>query len=184
MRATSRGATEMRAPLLLVALLAACAAACSPTLDWREVSPPGGGFAVLLPGKPRHEARTIVLDGAEVTMRMVSVHADGLAFGAGYADFPPGADAAALARRVTATRDALIANIGGRLTAQSEIALEGHRGTDFRARGRVRDAEYFVAGRVYAVGDRLYQIAVIGRADAAAWADAELFLGSFRLLPR
>lgn len=174
----------MRALALAVAALAALAVACSPALDWREVSSPEGGFAVLFPGKPRSEARAIVIDGAEVSMRMFSVHADGLAFGAGYADFPPGASPEARARRMAATRDALVANVDGRITAQAEVTLDGHRGVDFRARGRVRDADYFVAGQVYAVGDRLYQLAVVAREDAAARADAELFLGSFRLLAR
>jgi hypothetical protein len=167
----------------LVVLVALCAA-CSPALDWREFSWGEGGFAVLMPGKPRSESRALSIDGVEVTMRMFSVHADGLAFGVGYADFPPGAGDAVRSRRIAATRDALVANIDGRLASQSDVALDGHRGIDFRAQGRVRDAGYFVAGRVYAVGDRLYQLAVVGREDAAAKADPELFLGSFRLLQR
>lgn len=169
--------------IALVVLTALCAA-CSPALDWREFSWPDGGFAVLLPGKPRSESRALALDGVEVTMRMFSVRADGLAFGVGYADFPPGASEAVQSRRIAATRDALVTNIDGRLASQADIALDGHRGIDFRAEGRVGDAGYFVAGRVYAVGDRLYQLAVVGRQEAAATADAELFLGSFRLLAR
>ncbi|MCU0805491.1 MAG: hypothetical protein MUF79_10445 [Burkholderiales bacterium] len=173
----------MRTRRALIIVFAAIAAACSPALDWREFSWREGGFAVLLPGKPRSESRPLVIDGVEVTMRMFSVRAEGLAFGVGYADFPPGGGAEAQARRIAATRDALVANIDGRLTAQGDVALERHRGIDFRATGRVRDTDYFVAGRVYAAGDRLYQLAVVGRADAATTADAELFLGSLRLLP-
>jgi len=173
----------MRALRILIVAATALAAACSPSLDWREFRWPEGGFAVLLPGKPRSESRTITIDGVEVTMRMFSAQAEGLAFGVGYADFPAGASGDARARRVAATRDSLVANVDGRLTAQTDVMLDGHRGTDFRAKGRVRDVDYFVAGRAYAVGDRLYQLAVVGRAEAESKADADLFLGSFRLLP-
>ena len=168
----------------VVIALAALVAACSPALDWREFNYAEGGFAVLLPGKPRSESRTVAIDGVEVTMRMFSVHVEGLAFGAGYADFPPGANAEVRTRRLAATRDALVANIDGRVTSQGALTLEAHPGIDFRARGRLRDADYVLAGRVYAVGDRLYQLAVVGREEAAPKADAELFLGSFRLLPK
>jgi hypothetical protein len=174
----------MKAARLFLIAFATFAAACSPALDWREFGWPDGGFAVLLPGKPRSESRTLAIDGVEVTMRMFSVHADGLAFGVGYADFPPGANDEARSRRIAATRDALVANIDGRVTSQGEVTLDRHRGVDFRAQGKVQDAGYFVAGRVYAVGDRLYQLAVVGREDAAAKADPELFLSSFRLLPQ
>ena len=167
----------------VVIALAALVAACSPALDWREFNYAEGGFAVLLPGKPRSESRTVAIDGVEVTMRMFSVHVEGLAFGAGYADFPPGANAEVRTRRLAATRDALVANIDGRVTSQGALTLEAHPGIDFRARGRLRDANYVLAGRVYAVGDRLYQLAVVGREEAAPKADTELFLGSFRLLP-
>ena len=173
-----------RTHLVAVVLMALAAAACSPALDWREFSWPDGGFAVLLPGKPRSESRPIVIDGVEVTLRMFSVRAEGLAFGVGYADFPPGGGAAARERRLAATRDALVGNIDGRVTSESEVTLDGHRGLDFRAQGRVRDANFLLAGRIYATGDRLYQLAVVGQEDAAARADAELFLGSFRLLPK
>jgi hypothetical protein len=49
------------------ALLAALTA-CSPTLNWRELRPDGGGLVVLFPCRPTTESRTIDLEGQGLAM--------------------------------------------------------------------------------------------------------------------
>lgn len=59
----------------LVLALVATAAACSPTLNWREV--PLQGLVALLPCKPDHAERTVQLDSRDVALRMSGCEAAG-----------------------------------------------------------------------------------------------------------
>jgi hypothetical protein len=154
-------------------------AACAPELDWREFSSPEGRFAVMLPGRPAQAAREIPLAGAKVPMHMTSVQVSGMAFGVGYADLPPGTDAA---RAVAEGRDALVRNIGGRVTAERPVGLDGAPGIEFQADGTADGAAMRVTARVAVAGDRFYQVVLVGRAERAAEVDPSLFPGSFRLL--
>lgn len=49
--------------------------ACSPTLDWREVRPEGGGVVALFPCKPSNDARMVTLDGRRVRMVLTACRA-------------------------------------------------------------------------------------------------------------
>jgi hypothetical protein len=164
----------------LAAAAALGLAACAPELDWREFSSPEGRFAVMLPGRPAHVAREVPLAGAKVPMHMASVQVTGMAFGVGYADLPPGTDAA---RAIAESRDALVRNIGGRVTAERPVALAGARGIDFDAEGAAQGTPMRIAGRMVIAGERFYQVALIARAERAAEVDPTLFPGSFRILP-
>lgn len=163
--------------LAVAALL--CLAACAPELDWREFTSPEGRFAVMLPGRPVRDSREVPLAGAKVPLHMTSVQVSGMAFGVGYADLPPGADAA---RVIAEGRDALVRNIGGRVTAERPVALDGARGIEFQADGSAQGAAMRVAARVAVVGDRFYQVVFVGRAERADEVDPTLFPGSFRVL--
>jgi hypothetical protein len=160
--------------LALVAALAL--AACFPELDWREFASADGGFKVMLPGRPAHEAREITLAGGKTTMHMDSAHAGEMAFGVGYADLPTGADPA---RTVAEGRAALLRNIDGRVTA--ERALEGPPGVEFEAEGSARGNPMRLTARVLVDGNRYYQVVLIGRAERAGEVDRALFPGSFKL---
>jgi hypothetical protein len=180
-KAAGPAALPARAVLLVAAVIAL--AACTPERDWRELQWPQGGFSVLLPGKPRKEARTVKIDDTAVPLEMLSLQTKGAAYGVGYAEFPPGATPEAQARRLTAARDQLVANIAGELKSDKEISVGGHPGREFRAEGKVAGEPFVTSARVVAVGDRLYEVAVVARAEQLAAADPDLFLGSFKLLP-
>jgi len=154
-------------------------AACSAELDWREFTSADGRFAVLLPGKPARAAREVTLAGAKAPLHMTSVQVAGMAFGVGYADLPPGADPA---RILAEGRDALVRNIGGRVTAERALDLDGARGIEFEADGTAQGAAMHVAARLVVAGDRYYQAVLIARAERAAEVDPTLFPGSFRLV--
>jgi|APFre7841882724_1041349.scaffolds.fasta_scaffold03541_4 hypothetical protein len=181
--ATSLSRNRRCGPLGAVLLaLALLAAACTPERDWRELQWPQGGFSVLLPGKPRKEARTVTIGDTAVPLEMLSLQTKGAAYGVGYADFPPGATPEVQARRLAAARDQLVGNIAGELKADKEISVSGHPGREFRAEGKVAGEPFVTSARVVAVGDRLYEVAVVARAEQAAAADPDLFLGSFKLI--
>lgn len=163
----------------VAALTLTLLAACYPELDWREFRSDEGRFVVLLPDKPSLQSANVALAGATTTMRMHVVQKEGAVYGAGYADLPATLSAD---RAMASARDALVANIGGKLTRDDTIALNGSPGRDIRAEGRVRDRDYVLAARLYVVGTRLYQIAFIGSRKFAERADLDLFLGSFKVV--
>jgi hypothetical protein len=161
--------------IVALALLAACYA----ELDWREVTSPEGRFAVLLPGKPTRDVRTIMLAGAAVKMHMYAVQVAGMAFGVGYADLPQDVDAA---QALIEGRDALVRNIAGQISREQDAEAQGVRGLEFEATGTSDGAPMRLAARIFADGGRFYQVVLIGRAEPAARVDTALYLGSFKLL--
>ena len=164
----------------MVAALALLVAACYPELDWREVTSPGGGYSVLMPAAPETATRDVRLGGVTLAMSMTSARKDGMAFGVAYAEIPAGGHGDLLA----AARDALVRNIDGRITADREIAIDGAAGREFHAEGAAGGRGLRLAARVFIAGRRFYQVAFVGQPDRIAQADLDLFLGSFRLLPK
>lgn len=175
--ATLRGAA-WRAACLTVGL-----AACSPTLDWRDVRPPGSGVQLLFPCKPATETRSVALAGQLLKMTMVACQAGGATYALAFADT---GDAARLANALIALREAQAGNLrarpqppaplrvaGARALPQAErVQLEGQfpDGTAVR-----QHAGYFAAGT------RVYQVAVLGAVVETGAADA--FFEGIRVTP-
>lgn len=60
---------------LLATLLGA--AACTPSLNWREVRLEGSALKTLFPCKPDHGSRQLPVDGAELNVQMTGCEAQG-----------------------------------------------------------------------------------------------------------
>jgi hypothetical protein len=148
------------------------ATACSPELNWRELRSDTGGFIAIVPGKPRLDEREIAGERG-VVMHLWSSEAGGAVFGVGYTDYS--SSQVPLDR----TRDALVANIKGRIVEDTKISLGAAKGREFRAEGPAM----VLAARLLASGSRLYQVLVVSPKERIAPADVELFLSSFQLLP-
>ena len=181
LRASDAPALACRRGACVLALLAAgFLAACAPELDWREVASPEGGYAALFPAKPELESREVTIGGTRLALTMASVRKAGMAFGVAHAELS--ADGADRARLLDAARDALVRNIGGRITAERTVAVGGYTAREFVADGTAGGEPMHLAARVLAADRRFYQVVFIGREERAAEADVNLFLGSFRLL--
>jgi hypothetical protein len=166
-------------------LIAACAAlaACTPELDWRELTAPEGRFAVLLPGKARRESRLLDTPAGALTMTMYSYSLKQGTMGVAYTDYPAAVLATDHGRaEVDAARDALLRNIRGGVPLEEDIAIAGFAGRQVYAEGRAGDEAALLKARFLAVGSRLYQIAYLGAKDGLDMADVDMFLTSFRLL--
>lgn len=74
-------------PLGLALLLAAC----SPSLNWREVRPAGGELKALLPCKPDQGSRRQNLGGRELDIHMLGCEAGGALYAVSVADLAEGA---------------------------------------------------------------------------------------------
>ena len=96
-----------RTPLTWVA---ACAlVGCTPTLDWREVRPPGSQLLSLFPCKPSAQQRQVPLAGKPVLLTLHACVAGGQTWGLAMADV---VDPARVAPALVAFSVSAAANIG------------------------------------------------------------------------
>ena len=154
--------------LLSLLLLSGCYA----DLDWRELKSTEGGFKVLMPARAR-ETSGPATGGA--TLILWTTEAGGAVFGAGHADYPAGA-----AAQLTTSRDWLARNVRGKVTADQEAKLANLSGRAITIDGFAADGTpRVVHARLYASGQRLFELAVIAKPGAISAADLDMFFGSF-----
>ena len=170
---------KIRAGALTLVIACAALAACTPELDWRELSVPEGRFAVLLPGKARHESRAISSAAGAHTMTMYAYSLKHGTMGVAYIDYPA---AAVAAEQMAAARDALLRNIQGAVGSEEDIKVDGFPGRQVYAEGRAGARDALLKARFVVAGNRLYQIAYVGAKDGVAMTDIDMFLTSFKLL--
>jgi len=175
--------TQKRLMCLVLTCAVLALAACALELDWRELSVPQGGFAVLLPGKASREARTLNTTVGAVTMTMYAFSLKRGTMAVAYADYPAGALAGEHGReQLDAERDALLRNIGASSHSEEQVLVGGLPGRQIYAEGRTGTRSALLKARFVVAGNRLYQIAYVGARGAVAMADIDMFLSSFRLL--
>lgn len=169
------------APLLLVALLAALMAGCTPTHDWRDARLGDGELAALFPCRPDHHRRQVPLAGGQRWMNLSSCQAGDATFAVSMVD-------AERIDQVTPTYEgltrALSTNLGAtqpapgaqvRVSGASPHPLAG----PFDLAGRRGDGQV-VQARVlmFSKGLHVYQATVLGpRLDSAA---VDTFFSSLR----
>lgn len=183
-----RGCRGRRLARASLAWLALALAACSPTYDWREWSPEGAGWAVLLPGRPAAATREILLGELPVTMTMHGARVGETSFTVASAVLPD-AQPATRERALAAMRQALVRNVGGKETAAAPIELpvvdaSGRRvgqaaGLAIEASGRIGDASALLLARLAARDARVVQALVVG--PAVDREQAQTFFDSLRL---
>ncbi len=148
------------AALLLPALLPAC----SPTLDWRQVQPPGWSLAAALPCRPDVVERQVPLAGPPVALTMWSCNADGHLFALASADLgDPARVGPALQSLVAAARANLSAHVESDQPASVPGMTPHPAARQLQLAGRRPDGEAVRANlRVFAYGTRVYQATVLG----------------------
>ena len=171
--------------LLLAAALVLVAACGGPA--WREVSTPDGGFRILMRGDPRVEKRDLDTPVGKITGNWYATELQESVFGVGYSDYPAQVLGSMAPRRMFMTvRESWVKRIDGRLQGDgTDIKLDkAHPGMEFIARGQLQGHDVYLRGRLYLVGNRLYQVIVFGRKDTLPPSDVNKFLASFALVPQ
>lgn len=114
----------MPMPSLIRSLLPALVllAACSPTLDWREVRPTGSELKALLPCKPERVTRALTLAGSEVQFELLACNAGNVTWAVASADV---GDPARVGPALAALRRARAVNLDGRETFYAPAAVRG-----------------------------------------------------------
>jgi hypothetical protein len=165
------------------ALALAALAGCSPTLDWREVRPPGSHAQALFPCKPASHARTVTLAGAAVEMSMYACAVSQVSYALAFADMvDPALVTPALEELARSARAHLASS--GAPGASSPLAVAGAtpnpRSASWTLSGRLPDGR-LVNERLalFAWGTRVYQATAVGeRLDASA---LETFFASLKV---
>jgi hypothetical protein len=165
----------------LVALLGL--AACSPSLDWREVRPEGSGLVGLLPCRPSVYERKVRLAGPPVPLSLHACSADGLTFALAFADV---GDPARVAAALAELQAAALANVGAGKPQPLALTVPG--ATPNPASARLRLAGQLPDGKaveeqvaVFSLGTRVFQATVVGPQLPAEVVDT--FFRGLRLAP-
>ena len=139
-----------------ILLLAAAAAGCSPTFNWREVRAEPTDLKAMLPCKPDKASRRVPMAGREVELSVLGCDTGGATFAVLQAELasPAGADEV-LAQWNRATLANMKAEGGSRsrafvppgadpLPSSQRVSAQGHRAYGSPVRG---EAAYFARGR-------------------------------------
>ena len=155
---------RQRAGLLVAVAALAVLAACSPTLDWRQVRPEGWGLQALLPCRPDQLQRQVVLAGAPVALGLWVCSADAHSFALASADV---AEPARVGPALQALLLAAQANLQAKLVSEQPAAVPGMTPQPGALRrqllGQMPDGRAVQAQvQVFARGLRVFQATVVG----------------------
>ena len=160
----------MTKPAFWIAALAAaaCSAACSPTLDWREFVPQGSEISVTFPCRPDRSARPVMIAGARTQMEMLACSAGDATFALAFVGV---ADPARIGATLAALRDSAVANVRGGEPRSAGLQIKGMTPNELAGRlavtGRLPDgAAVQEHAAFFTRGLRVYQATVIGAAPA------------------
>ncbi|MYM91108.1 hypothetical protein GTP91_28530 [Rugamonas sp. FT82W] len=162
----------------LALVLAAALSACSPQYDWRDYRSSDAPYAVLFPGKPASQTRSIQLDTLAVNMTMTAAEVNGVIFAVGSAQVP---DAAQGPAAIEAMKTALVNNIGATVTSHKASADGGQATLDVEAKGSQNGEAMRLIGHFIARDKRIYQVIVMGRDKNIVQDTVETYLSSFKL---
>jgi len=173
---TIRGYTARPAALVLTVM--ALLAACSPTLNWREVRPEGTRLALLLPCKPDKAQKTVPLGGPATPLSMLGCDAGGATFAVAVAQLGDAAQAApVLAQWQSLTLTNMKA--GPAQVAPLKLAGAAAEAVLVKAEGRRADGAAVQGQAAYFVqGSQVFQVVLY--ADRIAPEVAETFFSSLK----
>lgn len=123
-----------------------------------KYSPPGGGFSVLMPGKPLVESQEVETPLGKLINHVHSAEASEMNFAVMYSDFPePVTDINVINRMLDNARVQGLSAVHGELTSEKAISLDGNPGREWFVR---LPSGALLRARAYWVTQRFYQIMV------------------------
>jgi hypothetical protein len=154
-------------------------AACTPTLDWREVRP-ADGVTALFPCKPTALTREVTLAGQVVPLALHACSAGGQTWGVAVADVR---DPARVGRTLDELRTSAASNLGAASAQPLPLQVPGATPNPSAARealeGRAPDGRMLTGQvAVFARGTLVVQATVLGPALPAEAVDT--FFGGLR----
>ncbi len=167
----------------MAALAALGTAACSPTLDWRQVRPEGSTLEAMFPCKPVSHARRLALAGAETEMSMLACTAGGSTYAVSFADVK---EPARVGSALAELRGAALANVRGEARRSVPAAVPGMtpnaRAERLSVEGRLPDGRAVRQESAFFVhATRVYQASIVSAGEAPQAEAVEAFFSGLRL---
>jgi hypothetical protein len=172
----------MTRPFAVIVLSIAVNAHAQDSDPWKPFTSSTAGFVVILPGTPTEQKQTVktAAGTVEVHVFAVDTEKDQTSYVVSYSALPdsavkPGSEA----KRLDNARDGAVASTKGKLVSERRIVLQNHypgRELDIDVGGKRR-----VRTRIYAVGNHLYQLLIVGPTSVTNSKEASRFLNSFQL---
>ena len=158
---------------------------CTPALNWRQVSADDSGLTVLLPCKPEHATRSVMMrvdaSDVETNLSLHGCEASGMQFTLGDMVVPPDLTAT---QAMQAWRLASLATLRVSHTdavPKSWDMMASHAQTEFM-RANVGTDKNQVQWAWFAYGNKIYQAAVYGDAKEKGLSDAaETYFSGIKL---
>ena len=150
-------------------------AACSPGLDWREVSPEGADVQLLFPCKPAISSHKATR-AEPVAMGLAQCEAAGQSFALSWAEVDDPAQLTAALRQM---RESLVSKMAARRSEPRPLQVPGMTPNVEAQQQTLIGAQQQAQVAVFTRGRRVYQALMLGaRPNVAAW---DAFLNSLRL---
>ena len=144
----------------------------APPPPWATFEPGGGGFTVLMPGKPVETIDyrpSYTLHSFTVTLGRGTYAASFSDYGPGIKLDPPSA--------LAANRDKFNKGLKATLLTSREITIDGHAGLEFTSETPAAN----VKSQLVLVGNRMYQTATFVFKDVDETRNVDRFFESFKL---
>jgi hypothetical protein len=171
----------------LASLLVVAVVSCSgvvqhpPKMDFKEYKSEAGKFVISFPGNPKETTNDIATAVGNVTQHLSTVAVSNeLAYMVTYADHPDSVKKASAQTVLKGARDGQIGK-DGKLIKDEEIKFGSK---EIPGRNLLIDkgpGGFHVRVRLLLDGARLYQVIVIGAADAVESKDADKFFDSLQI---
>ncbi len=165
--------------LIVVAVLVSCGTASSKEFRSQE-----GKFSVMAPLSLEEGDQTVSTQIGQIVAHLFVGEATDIAYVVSYADYPE--------EFVTQSNSDLmldgasngaVSNVNGKLVIQNVISLQNYPGREIVADVKSPDGtDGTMKGRLYLVGNRLYQVIVIATKGKVEVTKIDSFLNSFKLL--
>jgi hypothetical protein len=162
----------MRGPLiLLLAFSSALCTGCAKAKVWTPFTTPDGKVSVLFPGTPKQQNTTA--SGLALNNYVCEFRTE--AYLLSQTDLPPGG-----AGDLQGGVNGIAQNANGKILSQSPLSVNGQTGMAYEMEVS-KPVKGFATGRMFKVGNRLYQMMAMGTDCRASNPDVVKFLGSLDL---
>jgi hypothetical protein len=150
-------------------------------LDWQSFSPSDGAFTVQVPAKPTEFKKTMQSPQGEVQVTVYESAVPGSdgKFILSVSQYPEGTlKAGTEDKHLDNARDGAVASVKGKLKREKSLLLDSYPGRELTIEIEGKSP---IILRMYAVKDRLYQLAAVGPQELVTSQDAAKFFDSFKV---
>lgn len=166
--------------IVVVALFLGACSAPEPT----EFTSDAGAFSVMTPATLEEQTQSVPTAAGDIETHMFTGEVGGTAYMVAYSDYPEQVLAQVDAQTLLeGARDGAIQNSSANLVSEEAITLGEYPGIEVVADVKSdKGEEGTLKSHIYLVGNRLYQVMVMGSKGSLDMTKVDAFLDSFKLV--